>query len=224
VKFKNLHSWDLKPREAIALQQELAARVILKGEVPDVKTVAGVDLAFSRGGDEAAAGLIVYSFPDLEEVERVSSWAKVTYPYIPGLLSFREGPILEKAFAKLLSDPDVIMFDGQGIAHPRRFGIASHMGLILDKPAIGCAKSRLYGAHDEPGPNVGDWTKLIDKKTDEVIGAVLRTRVRVKPIYVSAGHKITLDRAVKLVLGCLDRTRIPKPTREADKFVNALTR
>lgn len=222
VKFRRLHSWNLNPKEAIALQQKLASRVIVHGDVPQVRTIAGVDLAFSGDGSGAVAGIIVYAYPELMEIARVSVRARLTYPYIPGLLSFREGPILEEAFAKLKTEPDVILFDGQGLAHPRRLGIASHMGLILGKPTIGCAKSRLCGVHDEPGPKVGDWSNLVDKKTGEVIGAVLRTRERVKPIYVSVGHMVSLERAIEIVLSCLDRTRIPKPTREADKYVNSI--
>lgn len=222
VKFRRLHSWNLNPKEAIALQQKLASRVIAHGDVPQVRTIAGVDLAFSSDGSGAVAGIIVYAYPELMEIARVSVRARLTYPYIPGLLSFREGPILEEAFAKLKTEPDVILFDGQGLAHPRRLGIASHMGLILGKPTIGCAKSRLCGVHDEPGPEMGDWSRLVDKKTGEVIGAVLRTRERVKPIYVSVGHMVSLERAIEIVLGCLDRTRIPKPTREADKYVNSI--
>jgi deoxyribonuclease V len=170
------------------------------------------------------ASLIVYRYPSLQEIERIHVQAAINYPYIPGLLSFREGPVLEKLFAKLGEAPDVILFDGQGIAHPRRLGIASHMGLLLGMPTIGCAKSRLCGVHDEPGNRVGDWAELKDEKTSEVIGAVLRTREGVKPIFVSAGHMISLKNAIEVALGCLDRTRIPKPTREADKFVRQLTR
>lgn len=222
MKINRLHSWKVGPKEAIALQRDLASRVIETGDVEDVKTVAGVDLGFSRDGEEAIAGLIVYSFPELEEIERLSANAAVDYPYIPGLLSFREGPVLERVFARVTREPDVILFDGQGIAHPRRLGIASHMGLILNKPTIGCAKSRLCGTHGEPGPRIGNWAELRDEKSGELIGAVLRTREQVKPIYVSVGHLITLIRAIEIVLGCLDRTRIPKPTREADRYVREL--
>ena len=204
------------------MQRKLAHRVVTTGEPLRVRTVAGVDLGFSKDGGTAVAGLIVYAYPELEELERVSARAKIAYPYIPGLLSFREGPVLENVFIKMTNKPDVILFDGQGIAHPRRLGIASHMGLILDISTIGCAKSRLCGVHDEPGPRVGDWAELVDGKTGELIGAVLRTREKVKPIYISVGHKISLERAIEIVLGCLDRTRIPKPTREADKYVREL--
>lgn len=208
----------------MVLQRELARCVIADGALPCVRTVAGADLAFEEGGRGAVAGLIVYRMPDLHEIERVSVRAPVTYPYIPGLLSFREGPVLEKLFERVRTTPDVVLFDGQGMAHPRRLGIASHMGLILDCPTIGVAKSRLIGVHDEPGPNVGDWAGLVDEKTGDTIGAVVRTRANVKPIYVSIGHKISLPRAIEIVLMCLDRTRIPKPTRDADRWVGACSK
>jgi len=222
VKINHIHSWNLDPKKAVALQRRLAGDVVVRGLVPNVNKIAGVDLGFSADGREAIGGLIIYSYPDLAEIERLSVRAGIAYPYIPGLLSFREGPVLEKLFAQVKHEPDVIMFDGQGIAHPRRLGIASHMGLILNKPTIGCAKSRLCGVHDEPGPKVGDWAELRDEKSGEVIGAVLRTRQKIKPIYVSVGHMISLERAIEIAVGCLDRTRIPKPTREADKFVRTL--
>jgi deoxyribonuclease V len=222
VKLKSIHRWDLEPRAAIALQRDLAKRVTTSGGPMRVETVAGVDLGFSRDGSEAIAGVIVYSYPDLEEIERKSARGPVPYPYIPGLLSFREGPVLEMAFAEVSHEPDVVLFDGQGIAHPRRLGIASHMGLLLERPTIGCAKSRLCGGHEEPGPKRGDWVPLVDGERGETIGAVLRTRDRVKPIYVSSGHLISLEASIDIVMRCLDRTRIPKPTREADKFVKML--
>jgi deoxyribonuclease V len=223
MKINRFHSWNVAPKQAIEVQRDLASRVIVRGGPRKLRTVAGCDLGFTKDGKGAVASLIVYDYPTLEEIERVHVQSKVSYPYIPGLLSFREGPVLEKLFAKLGDAPDVIMFDGQGMAHPRRLGIASHMGLLLETPTIGCAKSRLCGAHDEPGNEVGDWTKLQDEKTGEVIGAVLRTRGGVKPIFVSPGHMISLENAIKITLGCLDRTRIPKPTREADKLVRQLT-
>lgn len=223
MKINHLHSWDLPPKKAIEIQRDLAHRIVTCGGSQRVRTVAGCDLGFTGDGKEAVACAIVYRYPSLEEIERLYVKAKVAYPYIPGLLSFREGPILEKLFVKMVQIPDVILFDGQGIAHPRRLGIASHMGLLLGVPTIGCAKSRLCGVHDEPGPEVGDWAKLADEKTGDVMGAVLRTRKGVKPIFISAGHMISLTRSIEIVLGCLDKTRIPKPTREADKWVKQLT-
>jgi len=191
------------------------------------------------------AGIIIYSFPGLEELERQNAVLPLKFPYIPGLLAFREAPVLLAAFEKVKTTPDVVMIDGQGIAHPRGMGIASHMGLFLNRPTIGCAKSRLVGEYDEPGINIGDWSYLYFQcpnpprppfvkgglggfkrrsKSDEVfpIGAVLRTRKNVKPIFVSPGHLIDLQMSIQIVMSCLDRTRIPKPTREADHFVARL--
>jgi deoxyribonuclease V len=215
-----MHSWNLTPTEAIALQKELSAQIILKDDFKKIKTLAGADLALSENKKEAYAGVIVFEFPSLKEIERIYTVEPLTFPYIPGLLSFREGPILLKAFEKLKNQPDLILFDGQGIAHPRRLGIASHMGLLLDRPTIGCAKSLLCGKYKEPGIKRGSGSPLIDH--GEVIGAVLRTRDGVNPIFISVGHRISLESAIKIVLQCHSGFRIPKPTREADIFVGQL--
>lgn len=231
MKIKNLHSWNLSPQEAIAIQRDLQKEIILKKKFGRIETIAGADMAIDDNRKLGFAGVIVYSFPDLIEIERQDAVVPIRLPYIPGLLAFREGPVLLEAFKKLRTAPDIVMFDGQGIAHPRGLGIASHMGLFLDKPTIGCAKSRLIGEYKEPGNNVGDWSPLfysssepLDKARGEsrsarIIGAVLRTRKNVKPIFVSPGHMIDLASSIQIVLQCLDRTRIPKPTREADHFV-----
>lgn len=182
--------------------------------------MAGADMAID--GELGYAGIIIYRFPDMVEIERQYAVLKIEFPYVPGLLAFREAPILLKAFEKVRTDPDIIMFDGQGIAHPRGLGIASHMGLFLGRPTIGCAKSRLVGEYREPGHNAGDWSPLeLDKR---VVGAVLRTRKNVKPVFISPGHLIDLPSSIEIALACLDRTRIPKPTREADHFVDELKR
>ncbi len=222
MKFPPLHRWDLTPKEAIALQEELRAKVVRKRDFKVVRTVAGCDMAIDTKRNEGIGAVIVFSFPEFAEIERQTLRAKLTYPYIPGLLTFREAPVLLKAFAEIDCVPDVVLFDGQGIAHPRGMGLATHMGLWLGLPTIGVAKSRLCGEHAEPGPEVGDGMPLVDK--GEVVGAVLRTRRNVKPIYVSIGHRIDLPSAIEIVLGCLDRTRIPTPTREADRLVGAIKR
>ena len=214
-----LHSWDLAPKDAVEVQKKLAGLVITDAKISKISAVAGADLGFLCEGKKAVAAVIVYSYPELIEIERAHVISDINYPYIPGLLSFREGPLLEKLFEKLHCEPDVILFDGQGIAHPRRLGIASHMGLVLNKPTIGCAKSRLCGRYDEPAKDFGAWSPLEDDLTGDTIGSVLRTRENVKPIFVSAGHLVSLNQAIEIVMGCVDRTRIPKPTREADKFV-----
>lgn len=215
-----MHNWNLSPKEAVSLQKKLRDQIVLENKLGKIELIAGADMAIDEERKIGFAGVIVYSFPDLIEVERQGAKAELKFPYVPGLLAFREAPVLIKAFAKIKSVPDVILFDGQGIAHPRGLGIASHMGLILNKPAIGCAKSRLIGEYEEPGTDAGEWSPLsYDKK---VIGAVLRTRKNVKPIFVSPGHLIDLRTSIKIVLSCADGFRIPIPTREADHFVAQL--
>lgn len=216
------HPWDLSPKQAICLQGKLRQRVLDKDDFGEIRRVAGVDVAFSQDKKTAIAGVVVFAFPSLGEMERVWAQVPLRFPYIPGLLSFREGPAIIQAFKKLKTPPDVVLFDGQGFAHPRRIGIASHMGLVLGIPSIGCAKSRLCGTFREPGRKRGSWSPLHDR--GELIGAVLRTRDGVKPIFVSVGHRVALSSAIRMVLECHDGTRIPKPTREADHFVSRLKR
>jgi len=199
------------------IQNDLRQRVVLETTFSEVRTIAGADIAVGRDENRGYAGVIVYEFPSFREIERAHAVVEIKFPYVPGLLVFREGPALLAAFEKIKTEPDIIIFDGQGLAHPRRMGIATHMGIILDKPTIGCAKSRLTGTFYEPGPNVGDYSPLMDG--EETIGAVLRTRENVNPIFVSQGHKIDLPKSIEIIMQCLDGYRIPKPTREADKFV-----
>ncbi|HUI44018.1 MAG TPA: deoxyribonuclease V [Terriglobia bacterium] len=215
-------NWNLTPRAAVRLQERLRERVELADRLGRVRCVAGADLAFDPATNLAFAGVIVFRFPGLEEVERQSAERPLRFPYVPGLLSFRESPVLLAAFRKLRTEPDVILVDGHGIAHPRRFGIACHLGLLLDKPTIGCAKSLLVGEHPEPARRAGSTAPLT--LAGERVGAVLRTRDGVKPIFVTQGHRVSLETAVELVKGCLDGTRIPKPTREADHYVGRLRR
>jgi deoxyribonuclease V len=209
--YYQLHPWDVTPDEARRLQNELRARVICTDQFGEIKTVAGVDLGFS--GDIVRASVAVLNFPELQLVDGVVVESRVAFRYIPGLLSFRETPPLLKAFDQLQTEPDLIITDGHGIAHPRRFGIASHLGLILDKPTIGCAKSRLWGRHKEPKNEAGSFEYLLDK--DEVIGAAVRTRTDVSVVYISIGHRITLRSAVKLTLMCCQKYRLPETTRYA---------
>lgn len=214
--------WNLTPREAIKEQQRLRERVVLEDDFKHVRRVAGTDLAFDPATNIAFAGVIVYRFPEMQEVERRMARRKLRFPYVPGLLSFREGPALLAVFARLRSEPDLILIDGHGRAHPRLFGIASHIGVLLDKPTIGCAKSLLVGEHDDLGKSAGSTMPLWFK--GERVGEVLRTRNKVKPIYVTTGHRVSLDSAVELVKACLDGFRIPRPTREADHYVRKVRR
>lgn len=210
------HSWDLSPREAIALQRELAPRVIRTGEPADVHRVGGVDVGFVEGG--ARAAVAVLSFPGLELLDYAVAEVSVTFPYVPGLLSFREVPVVLEALSRVASPPDVLLCDGQGLAHPRRCGLASHLGLWTDIPTIGVAKSRLIGAHAAVPGDKGRWVPLIDH--EEVIGAVLRSRAHVAPVYVSVGHRISLEGAIRCVLACTTRYRLPETTRWAHRLAS----
>ena len=210
------HSWNLSTSEAVALQKRLATEVIREDRLGSVRRVAGVDVGYGKRGGDARAAVVVLDLADLTVLESVTATRAVAFPYVPGLLSFREAPVAIEALGKLLIRPDLLLCDGQGIAHPRRLGIASHLGLLLDIPSIGVAKSRLIGTHEDPGPRRGDWAPLVNK--GEVIGAVLRTRPGTKPIYVSIGHRICLDTAVSCVMRCTTRFRLPETTRAADRL------
>ncbi|HEX6818211.1 MAG TPA: deoxyribonuclease V [Ktedonobacterales bacterium] len=214
-----MHEWNVTPTEAVALQKELARRVNRSNGLPldAIKTIAGVDASYK---DQGFAVIVVMTFPELEEIERVTAARESVFPYVPGLLSFREAPIVLDAFARLRTRPDLLMCDGQGIAHPRRLGLASHLGVYLDIPSIGCAKSRLTGKYEEPGPRMGDRSPLMSR--DETIGMVVRTKPRTNPLFVSIGNKIDLPTAVEIVLACLRGYRLPEPTRIADKLSRSL--
>jgi len=213
VQLHRRHPWDLTPREAIGLQQELRAEVVTDRllDLTGVRLVAGVDVSVKDNVSQAA--VVVATFPEFQTVEIARAVRPTPFPYVPGLLSFREGPVLEEAFAKLATEPDVFVFDGSGYAHPRRIGIACHMGLWLDRPTIGCAKTRLTGRHEEVPPEKGAWAPLIDK--GEVVGAALRTRAGTNPVFVSPGHLIDLPGAIDLVMRCSPRFRLPEPIRLA---------
>ena len=207
-------------RRAIELQRELACKVRQCELVGSVHWVAGVDVAFPKGGQYCVAGAVLMSYPELEVVETAWARREVAMPYVPGLLSFREAPVMVDAVRELSGRVDVLLADGQGLAHPRRVGLACHLGLELDLPTIGCAKSRLIGEHDEPGWEKGAGCRLTDG--EDVIGSVVRTRDGVKPLYVSVGHMVTLNESVEIVLGCCGRYRLPEPTRQAHLFVTRL--
>jgi deoxyribonuclease V len=216
------HSWNLSPAQAIALQKDLARKVILKSCIRNrsVDTVAGIDTAYRN--DRACAAVAVLNFKSLETIEFKTVTVPVGFPYIPGLLSFREGPAIIKAMQKLKTQPDILLFDGQGLAHQRRLGIASHIGLLMDLPSIGCAKTRLVGSYEEPQPQWGSFTYLKDNGT--TIGAVVRTRTEVKPVSVSTGHRVNLRDSIKLVLRCCKGLRLPEPIRRADKISREMLR
>lgn len=211
--FMNYHRFECSVSEAIAIQENLATTVITAGKPDTITTVAGIDIALTPQNIGFCI-IAVFEYPSLVLINEVFSSDPITFPYVPGLLSFREGPLVLKAFEKLTAKPDILIFDGQGIAHPRRFGIASHIGVVLDVPAIGCAKSRLYGNYEEPGITKGDRAYLYDKNNKK-IGVVLRTRTNVKPIFVSPGHRVGIDEAADIIVQCTGKYRIPVPTRYA---------
>jgi deoxyribonuclease V len=213
MKVNSLHSWQVTTTQAIDLQLKLASQVSRTNEVVSPRFIAGVDISVDRVRDEARGAVVVLSYPELKVVETQVVDGRVEFPYVPGLLSFREAPLTLAAFERLETTPDLVLFDGQGIAHPRRLGLAAHLGLFLDMPTIGCAKSRLCGSHQIPGLEPGGCAGLVDG--GETIGAVLRTKPGVKPVFVSIGHKISLESAIYWVMRCCRGYRLPEPTRLA---------
>ena len=219
--YQPFHDWNLSPTEAIALQKKLASRVLLQPlDLSKIETVAGADISFNKFSETIYAGIVVLKFPTLEVVERAGIVSETKFPYIPGLLSFREIPALLEAWGKLSVVPDVLICDGQGSSHPRRFGIACHAGLLTGIPSIGCAKSVLVGKFEEPEIERGNWTPMIHR--EEEIGAALRTKTKVAPVYVSPGHLIDLPSSIGVLLRCDTGYRVPEPTRQAHLFVNEL--
>jgi len=231
MKIPDSHPWNVSPAEARAIQLALRGRMERRDRLPEVRIVAGTDAAFiepekrswERGTGRAIAAVVSYRYPEMEKLEQVTADCALTFPYVPGLLSFREVPALIEAFRKLRDVPDVIFCDAHGYAHPRRFGLACHLGVLLDRPAIGCAKSRLVGSYREPGRERGSWSPLHEASSGkhgarELIGAVLRTSDDVRPIFVSQGNRVSLRTAIRLTLAVCDGRRVPRPTREADRL------
>ena len=218
----SLHPWDLSPAEAARVQANLRERLVLAWDKRRITTIGGVDIsikpdpATGHGAGLARAAIVVLHYPNLNPLEAVTADAPLVFPYIPGFLAFREGPAVLAVWEKLQNKPDLLMFDGQGIAHPRGVGIASQMGLWLERPTIGVAKSRLYGRHEEVGPQRGDRANLLDKNGN-VIGTVLRTRAKTNPLYISPGHLIDVEHATEFGLACCTGYRLPEPTRWAHK-------
>lgn len=220
MKITPLHDWNLTPREAIELQKQLAYEVVHENRfdrVP-IKTVAGIDLGYDAANDTSRAVVVVLSFPELELLESAEALLPIQFPYVPGLLSFRETPVAIKALEKLSLTPDVILCDGQGCAHPRRFGIACHIGLIADVPTIGVAKSLLVGKFENLGETRGSVAPLIHRK--EQVGVALRTKDKVHPLFVSVGNRVSLETATEIVLQCAPKYRLPETTRLADKMAS----
>jgi deoxyribonuclease V len=217
-----LHPWDVAYQEAVSIQNTIKKDLILHDgvKIGPAAVIAGADISYSRGSDLFFAAVVLLSYPDMQPLAEVHAVGRVSFPYIPGLLSFREGPVLLKAFENLQQAPDLVLFDGQGIAHPRGVGLAAHLGLFLDIPAIGCAKSRLCGEYRDPGPCPGDHEDLLYQ--GQVIGSVMRTKARVRPVFVSPGHLISLERSREVTLKCCRGYRLPEPIRQAHLAVNRL--
>jgi len=213
MKSKVTNRWDVTPAEARQVQLSLRDKVELEDRIGKLCRIAGADMALDLAKGEAIAGVVVYSFPSLKELERVSARKPLVFPYIPGLLSFREMPAILAAFEQVRNEPDLIFYDGHGYAHPRRFGIACHLGVLTGLPSIGVAKSRLVGNHGPLPSARGAWVPLLDDR--ELIGAVLRTRAGVSPVYVSVGHRVCLATAIRYVMACCTRYRLPETTRLA---------
>mgnify|MGYP001092506056 FL=1 len=214
----HVHSWELTPQQAIALQKQLASRVQLSGELRSCRYVAGADVAYTRSDRQLVAAIVIWDREHNQVIEQQAVRQPVWFPYIPGLLSFRESPGVLHAWQHLQRRPDLLMVDGHGYAHPRRFGIACHLGVLLDIPTIGCAKSRLIGKHDEVPDQIGAWVPLYDG--GEIVGAVLRTRRHVRPIYISVGHGLDLEQAIYWTMQCCRGYRVPEPTRLAHLLVS----
>jgi len=221
MRTRRRHGWNVTPQEAIRLQERLRAEVVVQDEAPTPpRTVAAMDVSYDRRSPWIFAAIVVLRLPGFELVEQAAIRRRARFPYVPGLLSFRELPPCLVAWERLRTRPDCVICDGHGYAHPRRFGIACHFGLLADLPTIGCAKSVLVGEHREPGARRGSASDLILE--DEVIGAAVRTREGASPVFVSAGHRISLPRAVEVVLACSPKYRIPEPIRQAHALVNRL--
>jgi len=213
MKVESLHSWQVSTAQALEIQQRLATQVSKKSEVTTPHFIAGVDISVGKREGMAIGAVVVLQYPELRVVETKIARGKLNFPYIPGLLSFRESPLTLAACQKLTTTPDLILVDGQGIAHPRRLGLASHLGLLLNTPAVGCAKSLLCGSHEAPGAEPGSYAEVVER--GEIIGAALRTKPGVKPVYISIGHKVDLQTAIYWVLKCCRGYRLPEPTRLA---------
>ena len=218
MKIHQRHSWTLTVEEATAIQNQLSGEIITSDQLSEVNYVAGVDVGFEENYAISRAAVAVLSFPELQLIEQAIARRPTTFPYIPGFLSFREVPVVLDALSQIKITPDLILCDGQGIAHPRRFGLACHLGLLITVPTIGVAKSRLIGQHEELPPEKGSWQPL--RHRGEVIGAVVRSRTGVKPLYVSPGHRISLPTAIDYVLRCTPKYRLPETTRWADKLAS----
>ncbi len=218
MQIRELHTWEVDYAEAVRIQEQLRDKLVLEDEPGEVRLVAGVDVSYAKEYNRMFACVAVFEYPELNLIEQADAELEAGFPYIPGLLTFREGPVVLEACRQLSTAPDLVLFDGQGIAHPRRLGLAAHLGLILDLPSIGCAKTRLVGKYDSVPSKVGSYSWLAYQGAR--VGAVVRTKPNVKPIFVSPGHRINLESAIKWTLACCRGYKLPEPTRLAHALVN----
>ncbi len=216
--YQKLHEWDVAPARAIALQNEWRHKIQIQAPADEIRTIAGCDISFNKFSEIIYAGIVVLEVATRRIIEQAAVVTTARFPYIPGLLSFREVPALLEVWGKLKTEPDAVMLDGQGIAHPRRMGIGAHFGLLVNRPTIGCAKSVLVGKFELPAPERGHWSPMLYK--GETIGAAVRTKNKVQPVYASPGHLMDLQSTIDLVLQCDGGYRIPEPTRQAHLLVN----
>ena len=218
MNYSNLHPWKVNIQQAVRIQQKLRKKIILSDNLPKINRVAAVDVAFTD--DLAICAVCIFEYPGLNLIQISQAKRKVTFAYVPGLLTFREGPVILQAFRRLKTKPDLVLFDGQGICHSRRMGIATHLGMVLNLPSIGCAKSHLYGVYQMPRENKGDFSYIYERNTNEVLGIALRTRRQVKPLFVSCGYKTSLTLAIRLILKLCPKYRIPQPLRFAHRLAS----
>jgi len=220
MKMENIHAWNVTPKQAISIQHKLRDKIKTFDDFDSLKTIAGVDVGFVKEKNLSCAALVIFSYPDMRILDVITCSEPINFPYIPTLLAFREVPVVLSCFENLENPPNILILDGQGYAHPRRMGLACHVGVLLDIPTIGCAKSRLTGEFNMPEKKKGSYSYLYDK--GEIIGAVLRTKDNTYPIFVSIGHRVSLDTSIKLILD-MSITRIPEPTKIADREVKKYT-
>ncbi|MBI4595591.1 MAG: deoxyribonuclease V [Candidatus Tectomicrobia bacterium] len=221
MKYQELHPWNVSLTEARLIQEGLRHKIKQEDIDKEVRFIAGADISYARFSKEAYAGIVIMNWPQLEIVEKKGATGEMQFPYVPGLLTFREGPTLLRAWDKIEQEPDLILFDGQGVAHPRGLGLAAHMGLILNTPSIGCAKKRLTGRYEEPGEERGAYSNLYDQE-DTIIGAAVRTKTKTKVLFISVGNLISMPSAIEWVFKCTKGYRVTEPLRQAHMYVNQL--
>lgn len=221
MEYYDLHEWNVELNEARCIQNKLSKHLILKDSFNEISSIAGCDVAYSSTTDEAYSAICIFTYPELIKTDEISAKAKITFPYRPGFLAFREGPALLECFKKVKAKPDIILFNGQGIAHPRNMGLATHIGILLDTPSIGCARNALFGKYTLPDINKGSYSEIYNNDSN-IIGLCLRTQNSIKPLYISQGYKISLKTSLEVILKCTRKYKMPEPLRAADMLANSM--